>query len=303
MNWTETLENAFTEFPKPELPTEIKLPMIPHAITQFSQKADDPDVSIKELAQVIEIDSGLSCELLKYVNSAAIATRNPITNAQQAISLLGIRPSKLFLLTRGLRASLTSRDSKHLNFSEFWNTNLERAIFAKEIARLLRADRDIAYSAAMLQDLLLPVFTDSFAEQYDSIIERQSIGSLSLAEAEREEFGWDHAIAAAYTMKDWNFPDDLTCCALFHHGGLELLSHPELGKTAVAAVAVSSLLPDQLNQTPEGYSKLVEAEKLIPRFYLRSVAETVDQYFEESATKVENRIPLLERLQEAEVFI
>ena len=38
------------------------------------------------------------------------------------------------------------------------------------------------------------------------------------------------------------------CCILFHHFGLKILGHPQLGRTAAAAVAISALLPEEARQ-------------------------------------------------------
>ena len=74
---------------------------------------------------------------------------------------LGIRRTKLTLITVATQNALPVRQLKLLNLATFWNTNLERAIFARRIARLMRVDEELVFAASLLQDFLLPVLTRS----------------------------------------------------------------------------------------------------------------------------------------------
>ena len=78
INWGELLDEALGDFTIAALPPTLSLPALPVAVTQFIQKSGDPKVEIKELAQIIETDSGLTIELLKHVNSAYIGARTRI---------------------------------------------------------------------------------------------------------------------------------------------------------------------------------------------------------------------------------
>ena len=302
MNWTEALDASLAELSKPELPSDIKLPILPNVVTEFSQKANDPNITAKKLGAVVEVDAALTMELLKHVNSAAIGLKRKAVTPQQAISLLGISQSKLFLLGRGLRLSLSglnNRSKEILDTQLFWNTNLERALFAREIAKLLRADTDVSFAAAMMQDIMLPVLIDANLDTYKAHLESVGESAISLSEFEKEKLGFDHSIAAAFLMKDWGFPDALICCSLHHHAGAELLKHPQFGKTAAAAVAVSSLLPDALCQSPNGFDQLVQLEESLSGFSLERFATMIDDYFEELSDGKSKRTPLTQRVEEA----
>jgi len=303
MDWSATLNQSLAAFPRPELPSDIRLPILPNVVTEFSKKADDPNVSARQLAAVVEVDAGLTMELLKHVNSTAIGLKRKAVTPQQAISLLGISQSKLFLLTRGLRMSLSglknNRAKAILNVQKFWNTNLERALFAREVAGILKADAEVSFAAAMMQDLMLPVLIDGNLEVYQDHLARSSEAGVPLTETEREKLGYDHAVAAAFLMKDWSFPDNLICSCLHHHGGEEMVNHETFGRTAVAAVAVASLLPDSLGQTCDGLGRLIQLEESLKGFRLQRVAAIVDDHFAELSDGEKDRTPLTQRVEES----
>lgn len=117
-----------------------------------------------------------------------------------------------------------------------------------------------------------------------------------MAQFEQSHFDWDHAMAGACLAFQWNLPDEIVCCMLYHHAGLRILSHPKLGKTAVAAVALSALIPDALH-THHGMQQLAKLEAIWPDFNLESLAETVDRQQAEAAAGVRNDFPLSRRVK------
>lgn len=299
IDWTSIREQTLADFTLAELPPTLELPALPHAVTTFVEKSNDPDASVKELANIVETDTGLTVELLKYVNSAYLGLRNKAGNVQQAISLLGQRQAKMFLVTTGMEAAIRARKSKLINQSCFWNASLQKALFAKEVARLLKADCELAFAGALLQDYLLPVITNDLFDQYLTFVDSRGDQPVSLVEFEHRTFQWDHALAGACLASRWNLPDALVCCILFHHHGLKLLVHEQLGRSAAAAVAISALLPDQLRQNYQGLEQLLKLQDKWSAFDLEQLANTVDEKHAELGSGVKNDFPLVRRCKPA----
>jgi len=74
--------------------------------------------------------------LLRHINSAAVGLSQKATSAQQAVGLLGFRETSLSLVAQAMGRTMQGRESKRINLRNFWAGNLERAIFAREVARL-----------------------------------------------------------------------------------------------------------------------------------------------------------------------
>tara|TARA_R110002167_G_scaffold166099_3_gene363138 strand:- start:705 stop:1652 length:948 start_codon:yes stop_codon:yes gene_type:complete len=302
-DWTRLRKELIGEGKKSPLPPEIKLPMLPKAVMEFSRKAENPDTTPKELSKIIETDAGISCELLRMVNSSALGLRRKVSSIQQTITLLGIRTTKLFLVTTGLKQAMSTSDSKLINLPNFWSTNLERALMAREIAMLMKVDPDVAFSAAMLQDFLLPILSRESFDQYLQFTINQDSSPCLLSDYEYEQFTWNHCEAAAHVMLDWSFPDDLICSVYLHHEGLKLLTNEELGQTPATAVAVASLIPDPLRQNPEGLQELLKLNEIWPEFKLFDLAEKIDQELREESTAAANYISLKNRLEKYEMLL
>ena len=119
-----------------------------------------------------------------------------------------------------------------------------------------------------------------------------------LCDYETEQFHWNHAIAGALLAYKWKLPDELVCCILHHHLGLRALVDPQLGRTPVAAVALSALLPDLLRQNYTGLEQLVLLQQKWPAFNLATLGDVVDREHVDIGLGVENSFPLSRRCQQ-----
>lgn len=281
---------------------KVQLPVLPAAVTEFSQRADDPDCNIEDLATIVESDTGLTCQLLRSVNASSNGLKHQIASPHHAIASLGIRRTKLHLITAALQNALPARKLKLINLQSFWNANLERALFARRLARLLKTDEELAFAAGLLQDFLIPVLTNELDDDYVHFLSQGDSQPTSLVDFEEKVFGWDHAAAAANVMFDWGFPDDLICCVFFHHRGLSILADEKIGQSAAAAVALAGLMPDSIRQSPDGLQQLEKLAGIWSGFDLQAVAKDVFSEYEPQALESANYIPFkvhCEKLLEA----
>lgn len=294
IDWKKQIDDKLEGLTISSLPPTLKLPALPIAVTQFMEKSKNPDASLKELAKIIETDSGLTLELLRHLNSSFVGLRHKATSVLQGLSLLGKRQSTMFLITTGMEAAVRSRKSKLINQSCFWNASLQKALFAKEVAKLLNADEDNAFAGGMLSDFLLPVLTNDLFENYLEFVDHREKQPEMLVQFENKVFGWDHALAGACLAHRWYLPDELVCCIMMHHRGLHLLTDPLLRRSSATAVAISALLPDQLRQNYTGLEQLILLQEKWPAFDLEMLINRVDELHSEAGIG-KNEFPLVRR--------
>ncbi len=297
MDWAAIRAEGLSGFAMTAIPPTIQLPALPHAVTLFMQRSTNEAVPSEELAKILETDASLTIELLRYVNSSFLGLRQKARTVQQALSLLGRRRSRMLVFATGTEAALRSRKSKLINQSAFWNACLQKALFAREVAKLLGTDIEVAFAGGLLQDFLLPVLTNDLLEGYLDFVQSRANHPATLCEFEQKQFSWDHALAGGCLAHCWNLPDELVCCILYQHSGVRILAHAQLGRTAVAAVALSALLPDQLRQHYHGLDLLRKLETKWPAFQLESLAEAVDTQHAAMSVGVHNDFPLSRRLK------
>ncbi len=301
MNWATICEEALAGFQISSMPPTVELPALPYVVTLFAQRSRDEKVPLRELAGILETDSALTVELLKYVNSSACGLRSKAKTVLQALSFLGCARSRLFVIATGIEAAMRARCSKLIDQTAFWSDNLQKAMFAREIALLLRTDPDIAFIGGLLQDYLLPFLTNDLADEYRYFLQAPETPTKTLSEFEQERFGWDHALAAACLAHAWKLPPELPCCILYHHGGLQILTDARLGRSPVAATALSALLPDQFCPGQRGLQLLAKLERKWPAFRLERLAQSVDQQYQDMGLGIRTDSSLVQRCQNLDI--
>ena len=297
VDWTEMRKRLLLESSESFLPAGWKLPIFPHAVTQFLQYANRPDYSTKKLAKFLEADSNLTCELLKSVNSSANGLRHKAKTALQALVSLGIRRSKLLLLTAAIQSTLKKFNSHLFDLHQFSVDNLDRALFAKAVAEKINADTELAFTGAMLQDFLLPVLGHLCLQDYVEYFNDRVGVPSDLTEFEIGLFGVHHAQAAAACLLQWNVPDELICGVLCHHMTYPQLQELGLIGTHVHAIAASAILPGSVPQYKNPAVQLVQWDELDESFDLCELAEQVDAELSPENNSETDREPLADRVE------
>ena len=273
VDWTRLRIEALGEHPEPI--AEVQLPVLPAAMQEFCALADDPNCSPDRLAACIESDAALTAGLLRMVNSSMFGLRHRVARVRHAIAALGVRRTRLNVISVAMKNALPARQLKILNMPVFWSTNLERSLFAKHVADLLNADPDLSIASALLQDFMLPVLTNQYESTYLEYL--KGINNFaSLEQFEQNTFGWHHGDVAARAMCRWGFPDDLVCSVYFHHRGLQPFQNRHLRSCALTVSALAALMPDSLRQSPHGLEQLRQLESNWRGFHLDTIAESIN---------------------------
>lgn len=276
-DWKMVISSSIASFRADQLPKTIELPALPHAVMEFVQSAANPNCDMTALSKIIEKDSALTVELLKHVSSALYSLKQPIRCVRDAIVHIGINSVRLHLLAVGMKAATRAMKTRLINQRNFWNESLQKALFAREIARLTNLDPALAFLGGLLQDYLLPALTNFYDQQYMQFLAAPPGMGKTLPDWERETFGWDHASAGAWFASQWHFPSDLLCAIFFHHSLQTTINESNPEFLRLFPVALASLLPDQLRQSPNGFHTLLKVVDRCRNIDLEAVCRVVDE--------------------------
>ena len=80
-----------------------KIPPLPESVMQIERLAKDPDITYKDIANVLKQDPILTSEILKAVNSPIYGFSRDIKTLENAIALFGIGTIRGFVLAVYIR--------------------------------------------------------------------------------------------------------------------------------------------------------------------------------------------------------
>ena len=179
----------------------------------------NPDVSMDQIAKVIETDPALSLKVLKTVNSSVYGLKSPCTTIRRALNYLGLSAVKSIVLGFSLVESTRGVDGDDaFDIKEHWKRSIFGAAAARVIAQKVgKCDPEEAFAAALFQDLgALAMFT-ALGEQYTKAIAPAPKDHTKHMELERSALGFTHAECGAAMASKWRLPDRYVQTIQHHH--------------------------------------------------------------------------------------
>lgn len=127
-------------FAKPTVVKSKRVPANKMTVMQLLARVNDPDVTMDELAELIQQDVSLSVKVLKYVNSPITGLSREIDSIQRALILLGVDMIKYWVSIMAM-SDLASENTP----DELITTLLARARSCELLAKRTGAENPAAY--------------------------------------------------------------------------------------------------------------------------------------------------------------
>jgi HD-like signal output (HDOD) protein len=175
------------------------------------------DVSIAEVAALLNSDPAFGAEVLTMANSAAYGSSQRILTIERAITTIGIERTRTLAATAAL-AGIMPRGSRSRAVESCWVHSRATAMAAKWLAPLYHLHPERAYTAGLMHDIgrlgLLSVEPLEYARLLSG-----TAGTLEdMLLAERWAFRFDHCQAGLFLTRTWGLPVELQQAASEHHG-------------------------------------------------------------------------------------
>ena len=232
-----------------------ELPTIPGLVAAAIERVSAPECDLREVAEIVGRDPGLSARLLTVVNSAAYAPRNPIVGVTQAVTMFGKNHLESMLISLAASRVVAANPPPGFDMPRFWRVASWRASAAASLSKQFdRSHSSENFSAALLEDIAVPLLVGS-QPSYGIVLADWRAGKGDLADLEREAFGWTHATIAGWLFDEWGFPDSLrdavteTC-----NGDPSSLEYPVV--RVVSALGAPGDYPEVIQDTANRVSKV-----------------------------------------------
>lgn len=194
------------------------LPALPDMQIRLTQLTGDPDCSINDMVPIIQLDPGLTANLLRLANSAQFGGNREITSVRDAVIRLGTnRILGLAFSDTSLRFFHNALEGYGLKPERLWLHSTACAFAAEAVAkRIDHGDQaPAAFSAGLLCNVGKVILSPLVLEKRDEIRRHVESGA-SFIEAERRVFGFDHAEAGGRLAELWQFPPALVLAIQYH---------------------------------------------------------------------------------------
>ncbi|WP_136806591.1 diguanylate cyclase [Desulfosediminicola flagellatus] len=162
--------------------------------------------SLEDIARVVEGDSALSAEFLKYANSAIMGSSIAVASVQRAAVKIGLKGMVNLALSFSLLSQQKSSECTGFSYSLFWSKSLAQAVAGRSIAsRQKHFDQDEIFTCCLLSKVGELGMATAFPDEYSTILSQQ-LGPEELLIAEQNAFNIDHNELTIEMFADWGIP-------------------------------------------------------------------------------------------------
>jgi putative nucleotidyltransferase with HDIG domain len=198
------------------------LPTLPVVVQKVRQTVGDPNSDAAKLATIIEDDPAMMTRILKVVNSAFYAGREPVTSVQMAVARMGMRAVGNIAMSTAVFSSFGKSPQGGFDREEFWRHSICTGIAAAVVydsaknALSSRFTKDVLHLAGLLHDIGKIVFDQFFHDEFRKALEMSAMQMISLADAECRVTGVNHMEVGAWLGEKWHLNEDLLQVIKWH---------------------------------------------------------------------------------------
>lgn len=193
------------------------LPSLPAVVMELLSSIDQEDVDISVLAKKVSADQALTAKTLRLANSSAFGLQIKATTIQQAMTFLGFQSTRNLIMAAAMTGCFPSGRCPGFDDKAFWRLSIATAACARVLARHMRFNQDVAFTAGLLHGIGRLVLVTRFPEQYDAVLRERKRLDSDLLETERAMLGVDHLLAGAALAEHWQFSGTMQQAIAFYH--------------------------------------------------------------------------------------
>jgi len=191
---------------------------LPDIVINLNNIVNDPQSSISDFAQQIELDPALTVRLLKIVNSPYYNFPSKVETISTAVSIIGTQDLRDLVLTTSLVSSFKGLNNPLCTMENFWRHSVYCGVIARKLAECMREPNpERFFTAGLLHDIGSMIFYQSFPEQSNTILQRAIQNEIPIQRAEEDAFGFTSADVGAELIKSWNLPTMLEETTKYHN--------------------------------------------------------------------------------------
>lgn len=188
------------------------IPVMPVVLSQALNLIENPNSSIKQLADIISKDLSLTSQILKLVNSAYYGFPSQITTINKAMALLGYNTIRNLLMSVGLKPMLMTNSGKSI-----WEHSIRTAVACEMLSKSLgNVDPDEAFVMGLMHDIGKAIMEAYNKEAVKEIVRLTNLGA-DILQAEKMFFGFTHTEVGKELVIKWKLPAVVGNAIRYHH--------------------------------------------------------------------------------------
>ncbi|MFH1844381.1 MAG: HDOD domain-containing protein [bacterium] len=239
--------------------TMDKLPASPRLYNELTRALNNPEVTIRDLANIVAKDAAVTAKILQIVNSSFFGPARRLVDIQDATTYIGANLLRNLVLSIEIAQSFSPAEwPDGFSIDALQNHTVLTASITERIAPDGIDPRE-AYTTALLHDVGKLVLASEFPKVYTRMLAESRRQNIAVHEFEYSANAQSHAEIGAYLLGLWGLPLPVIVAVANHHRPWRLVDE---GFNLTTAVYISDHLAQQmLVDSPDAANHATELEE------------------------------------------
>jgi len=227
------------------------LPSLPSVHAKLVESFENPEISSREMGEIIAQDVGMTAKLLQLANSAFFGLYRYVASPSEAAIYLGLDTIRALTLSTGVFSVFHGSGAAGPFIGQLQQHSMRVGMVANTITKRESLPKKICDSSligGLLHDVGKLVLAANCPEEYDEVLAAARKEGVACHDMERQVFGATHAEIGAYLLWLWGLPDEMCKAVAFHHKPADC---SETTLTAAAAIHVADALEHEVEGAPD----------------------------------------------------
>jgi len=200
-----------------------KLPAMPDVAQSLLRLNTNPNSSINDLIEIIELDPSIAAQIMRYAKSALYGYRGEIPSLSYAIKVvLGYNSTIDIALGLSLGKSFSIPDNGPMGLYPFWQHSIYSAALVQRLIQIMPRQHQplqgIGFLCGLLHNFGVLLVAHTFkaeSKQLQQAIENDT--DTPRIDIERQILGVDHMEIGTWLMRKWNLETEIQVAVAEHH--------------------------------------------------------------------------------------
>lgn len=255
-------DNAATSALQQFVERSRKLYTLPAVALEVIELTGQPTVDTRALKETIEKDPALTIRILRVVNSSLFGLSRQVSDLNQALALLGIKPLKMLVLGFSLPKELTDGLEAE-TLRHYWQHTMIKAVSCRLLAeRVGGVSGDEAFLAGQLQDIGQLALIQDLGQPYLRFLKHVETQHGDLLAMELETLGFDHLVLSGRMLEHWGLPASLSSAVAVTPDAQRIRALAPERRPLPQFLHLAELIAQTIeNRRPETLERLLEAAR------------------------------------------
>ncbi|HKB15000.1 MAG TPA: HDOD domain-containing protein, partial [Planctomycetota bacterium] len=196
------------------------IPPISPSALEIVRLCDRDESNFEAIAALAGREPGIAARLVVIANSPIFGTSRDATDAAQAISVAGLRGTRVAALVSWVADGMGRKRVAGFDHERFWRDALVTALAACRASQLARTGRrEEAFLGGLVQDLGVLALAAAAGESYALLLREAESEGVEIATLEKSRLGLHHGELAAEILQTRSFPPEILVAVRCHPEG------------------------------------------------------------------------------------